>query len=194
LINKSLAQINLLKQNSGSSNFQSGFPKLLNKILIALLVLTIVYYGYLIWKSSQTLKAGAAVQYQINRDRTAALNLGQRNAVLTRQSQLKAYAGTIASHVYWSQLMPVLASSTLSSAIYSSLRASPDGSLDLTVTVPSLQDLDKYLQVFDQPQYNQYFSNIRISAFHKVQSASGNGLQFEVKFNFNQNIIKYAGQ
>ena len=188
-----MAQINLLKQTSGSSGFWESFPAVLAKVLIAVLLLVGAYYGWLFWKSGQNIKQANQLQTKMASERDSALNLKQRNEVLTRQSQLKEFGGIVDKHIYWSNLLPVLASSTLQSANYSSIKASPDGTVNLTVTVPDLNELDKYLQVFDLPQYNQNFNNVRISTYHKVQSKTGSGLQFEVRFDFNPGIIKYKG-
>lgn len=187
----SVAQINLLKQNTSSTGFWDSFPALLAKLLIAVLVLVVIYYGWLFWKSGQNVKQATDLQDKMASERSTALGLQQRNEVLTRQNQLQQYGNLEAKHVYWSNLLPALASSTLQSATYNSLKASPDGTITLDVIVPNLQELDKYLQVFDLPLYDQNFSNVRISAYHKVESKAGSGLEFEVRFDFNPSLITY---
>lgn len=81
---------------------------------------------------------------------------------------------------------------TLKTASYDSMQVNPaDSSLQLTAEVPSLQELDKYMQVFDLPEFNNYFSNVRIGSFGTTQSASGNAVRFTVVMNYDPSLVQY---
>ena len=184
-----MSQINLLKQPS-SSRTQFN-PKLLESVLIIVLVGLIVYYGYLYFQSKATDSKIAYVQIQISQETQQALANPKREELITRQEQLKNLSTLISGHVYWSQILPALASSTLTSASYSNLQINSDGTLALSASVPSLRDLDTYLQVFDLPQVNKYFSNVKISSFSTVQKLNASSVQFQVTMNYNPSLIQY---
>ena len=186
-----MAQINLLKQSGSSYNFWENFSGMLVKICLALLVLLAAYYGWLFWQSGQIDKQITNTQSAVASKNSEVYGMKDRDQALTRQQQVQALNSLIGSHIYWSQLFPVLASSTLKSAYYKSLKVDPQGSIELQVSLPSLEDLDKYMQVFDQPEYNKYFSNLRVSSFSQVQGKGQTSIDFSVKFDFNPGIIKY---
>lgn len=187
-----MAQINLLKKNSFSEDFSEKIPSVLVKVLAAVLLMVLGYYGWLYSAVGKNTKELARLEKKVSDDRASALSMKERSELLVRQQQLKAFNTVTESQVYWSQLMPVLASSTLKSSIYNGLKVSPDGFVTLEVSVPNIQELDKFLQVFDLPEYNKYFSNVRIGSYSKVQDDKGTQIKFEVKFIFNPDIIKPA--
>ena len=186
-----MAQINLLKQSTQTHSFIDNTPKILARIFLVVLSLLIIYYLWLFFSSksidSQTAKATA----KINADTQSALNMKNRDEVLTRQQQVKSLAGLISSHVYWSQLFPELARVTLKTASYSSLKVGLNNDLGLTVTVPSLADLDKYMQIFNLASFNQNFSEIRIGGFNKIQGVNSNSVQFQVLMKYSPGLIQY---
>ena len=186
-----MAQINLLKQSSTASNTWDNLPKILARLLIFVLIILVGYYAWLVIDTQSIASKTTSTQAEINLDKQKALSTAGRGEVLTRQLQLKDFQDLLAQHLYWSQLMPVIADATLKKATYSSLKVDGEGLLTLAVNVPTLEDLDKYLQVFDLPQVNKYFSNVRISSYRKVQGPNSTGIAFEVNMNYNKSVIKY---
>lgn len=188
-----MPQINLLKQNNQVSNNAQGLYKVIVYILMALFVGLILYYGWLYFKSKDILKQIIATEAKITEEKKTVLNMDKRDEVLTRQQQVVALQSAINSHLYWSQLLPELARVTLKTASYTSLKAGLEGELILSATVPSLSELDKYLQVFDTAAFNKNFSNIRIGGFHKSQVVEGGqtAVSFEVKMQYNPELIQY---
>lgn len=187
-----MAQINLLKQNTAASgNFKNNIPNILIRLFLAVLPLLFVYYGWLFIDSKSTDNKIAAAQTKINNDRATALAAKNRSELLTRQLQLKSLGGLIGSHIYWSQLFQPLAASTLKLSSYSTLRVGSGDDLTLSATVPSLSDLDKYMQIFDLPQFNQNFSDVRIGGFSKAQDKNSTSIKFEVRMKYDPKIIEY---
>jgi hypothetical protein len=185
-----MADINLLSTNNESRGFRSKGAPLFVKILSVLLLLVVLYYGYLWFYSSR-------IQNQITewKDKTAqvqaqAMNQKERKEVVTRQGQIQNLDQLIKNHVSWSYLLPELARVTLKSAVYSSISADEKGSLTLTVTAPNYADLDKYLQVFDLPQYNQQFSEVRILSINKIQNEDRVYTQMKIQLKFNPDFIR----
>ena len=159
----------------------------------------VVYYIWQFVALASVNKQITQTQTKINNEKQEALSTQNRDQLLVRQQQIKSLQGIIASHPYWSQMFPELAKVTLKTASYSSLRVGLADNLNLSVTVPSLADLDKYMMVFDQPEFNKNFYNIRINGFTKVQGigAAAPSVQFQVEMSYNPSLIQYtppAGQ
>lgn len=186
-----MAQINLLKQPTQASDLWEKLPKFLVRGLAVILVFLVGYYGWLYFQSKKIDGEIIDLQSKINTDAQAAFNAPRRAELLTRQLQLKDLNSLIAAHVYFSKLMPKLAKATLSDASYSSLKVGQDGLLVLSVHVSSLENLDRYLQVFDLPDVNKYFSDVRISSYHKVQGKDSTGISFQITMKYNGGIISY---
>ncbi|MBI5530615.1 MAG: hypothetical protein HY918_03900 [Candidatus Doudnabacteria bacterium] len=188
-----MPQINLLKQNiNRSNNWASNIPNIIAKILWAVFVLVVLYYGWIYFSSVKVSKEIVSTQEKINTEKQAILSMDKRNEVLTRQLQLKDLDGAIAKHIYWSQLFPELARVTLKTANYSSLTAGTDGDLVLRASVPTIGDLDKFTQIFDSSSFNQNFSNVRIGGFSKAQDASGSSaVTFDVRIQYDPSIVQY---
>lgn len=186
-----MAQINLLKQKSASQNFLEGLPALIVKLLVVVLIGVLVYYGWIYLKQRDVDGQIVELQERIAQSKQSVLENENRNELFTRQAQLQELDKLIEGHLYWSQLMPALANVTLKSANYSGLKILDDGEITLKVTVPDLVELDKFLQVFDLPSVNSKFSNVRIGSFHKVQDEDNTVLSFDVKMQYNPEILKY---
>lgn len=188
-----MPQINLLKQTENSSNLKQLTPKIFVWVFLGLLILLAAYYGYLIFQGQNYQKNINDVQAKINSEIDEAGKLSGRSELLVRQQQLQDFTKLIQGHVYWSQIFSKLAEVTLSKAVYTSMAVdSSDGSVVLNTTVPSLEYLDKYMQVFDQPDVIKYFSNVRIGGFSKTQSVGGvSAVQFMVKMDYDPSIIQY---
>ena len=186
-----MAQINLLKQANGAGNFGDKIPKILARVLFLFLALLAAYYIWLFLSFRNTENKIVQTRKKINSEKQAALNMPERGQLFTRQSQIKALEGLISQHVYWSQLLPKLAQVTLKTASYGALSSGADGTISMSVTVPTLADLDKYMQVFDLSQFNENFSDIRIGGFSKVQGKTSSFIQFQVKMKYNPAVINY---
>jgi hypothetical protein len=189
-----MAQINLLKQTSTPYDFKETGPKILSKVFLVILAALVIYYAWLFFDSKSIDGKITQAQAQIASDQQKVTSIQGRDELLTRQLQIKNLQALIAAHVYWSQLFPELARVTLKTASYTTLKVGLSDDLTLGVTVPSLSDLDKYMQIFDLSQFNQNFSDIRINGFNKVQGVSSTAVQFQVSMTYNPSLIQYNAQ
>ena len=185
-----MAQINLLKQKKNSSDFWTLFTGILVKFLGAVVIFLIVYYGYLFYQAKKTNDATAKVQQQLLLDQKEIDAIPNRDELFTRQQQLKTLLGLVANHPYWSGMLPALASTTLTSANYLTFQAQNDGTMILSVTVPSTEDLDKFLQIFNLPQYNQDFYNVQIAALGKFQVGDTLMTRFDIHMQYNPALLQ----
>ncbi len=188
-----MAQINLLKQSSVVDNSWELIPKLLARLFSVVLIVLVVYYVWLYFRYNSIVKKIVNTKTQIELTRAASMQVAGRNELLVRQQQIAALKDLLDGHIYWSQIMPKIAGVTLKKATYSNLKVSDDGILRLVVNVPDLENLDKYLQVFNLPEVNKNFSGVNISGYHKVQSKDANSVSFEVSMKFNSAMIQYSG-
>jgi hypothetical protein len=186
-----MAQINLLKQKHGPANFAEALPSILVKLLIVLTVAAAIYYGWLFVNVKKIGSEVRAVQESITETKGKITSVQGSEEVVVRQSQLKELDKLIDNHIYWSQIFPVLASSTLRTAGYSSLRAQTDGNISLSAAVPNLIELDKYLQVFNLPQFYENFSDVRIGSIERNREAQSSSVKFQVMMKYNPVILKY---
>lgn len=164
-----MSEINLLEQESSVSKIKSKGKQWLSRLVGLVLVLSLLLYGYLFydgWRLDQKISESQA---KINEYQAELQNNDKREELLTRQAQLKSANQVLDKHMYWSVLLPELARVTLASAQYTNIDADVDGELGLTVTLPSYNDAEKYLQVFDLPEYNANFSNVKIVSLLKTQ-------------------------
>jgi cell division protein FtsL len=185
-----MAQINLLKQKTASQNFWEILPSLLVKILVLVVVVIIGYYGWLYLQINSINKSIAQEQKDFSEAGQQVNAITSRNEIYTRQAQLQQLNSLIGKHLYWSNIFPVLAEVTLKKASYSSIKITKDGTLTLSVTVPDLDSVDKFIQVFDQPEFYKNFSNLKLGAFHQIGNNQP-GFQFEAVLDFSQSILKY---
>ena len=145
-----MAQINLLKQQDSSSNFGHFLPGFFVKALTLAVICLFVYYGWLYFKAKKLVNNINVSEKVISDSKTQAATMPGRDELLTRQAQLKELSDLISKHIYFSQLIPALAKVTLKTAVYTSLKTSGDGSLILSVALPDMNELDKFLQVFGE--------------------------------------------
>jgi hypothetical protein len=186
-------EINLLKQNTVSDSYVYLLPKIISRFLLFVLLGCVVYYGWLLFQINSTTASIEKTQQELQEVRTQANNQTNRDELLTRQLQLGQVETLINSHIFWSGFFPELAKVTLKTATYTSLKASTAGEVSLVVTVPNLSELDKFLQVFNNPKYNTNFYNVRIGEFHKVQHDNGTAINFDIRMNFNPAILHQNG-
>ena len=191
-----MSQINLLKQSGQESNLKRFSPKIIAEILLGVLLLIGVYYCYLFFRVKSVEGKIAKTQVEIENINKQALGVKGREELFTRQQQIKTLSGLVEGQEYWSKFFPALAKVTLKTASYISLRAGPDTTVTMAVTVPKLEDVDKYLQVFNLDDFNKNFSNVRIGGYNKVQSELPGGAlsstyEFRILMDFDPSIIKY---
>ena len=164
-----MADINLLDNPSGASQIRQKGAKFASRIVGLVLLLSLFAYGFLFYRGWSLDNKIAESQTKIDEYKADFKNSDQREELLTRQEQLKNVDQLIDKHMYWSALLPELAKVTLTSAKYTSIQTNSDGILDLSVTFPSYTEAEKYLQVFDLPEYNKNFSNVRVKSLSKTQ-------------------------
>jgi hypothetical protein len=190
-----VAQINLLKQNTSRRPLAESFYRLILMVFGLAVLAVFCYYGWLVFYASSLNGKMADLQQKMNTESQASLNNPRRNELLARQLQLKDLNSLVAGHLYWSQIFPVLAKVTLKKAAYDNIVINPQTStITLSARVPTLEDLDKYMQVFNLPEFNQYFSNVRISGFTQVQTSTGSMVTFDVSMDYNPDLVQYQPQ
>lgn len=186
-----MAQINLLKQKSTGSSLVEVLPTYLVWLFSVVLAGVLAYYGWLFYKMHSVSADISKTQDSITQTRNAIGQLKNTEELIARQQQLKALETLMDSHVYWSQLLPEIAKVTLKTASYSDLKMSSDGTVSLAVSVPTFEDFDKFLQVFDLPEVYANFNNVRVSSFNKIEGDNSTSIKFDVNMNFNQALLKY---
>lgn len=186
-----MAQINLLdsEQNTGFSKNSYG---LLSKAMMVALVFVGLAYGYLYFSQTSTQKEINEVRNKTQTAQNEATNNTARDELLTRQGQLASLNPLIKNHVYWSGLLPELARISLRQSNYVSISAASNGNLILSVEMPTYADLDKFLQVFDLPEYNRQFSNVRTLSISKSAEEGQIAYVMRVQLTFNPEFIKNA--
>ncbi len=186
-----MAQINLLDTEQTHGFRRNGYSWL-SKGMLALLLLTALFYGYMYIRQG-------SLQKQINeaREKTAeaqsqATNNTDRDELITRQGQVAALNPLIDDHVYWSGLLPELARISLRQSNYVTISAAANGNLVMSVEMPTYADLDKFLQVFDLPEYNKQFKDVRVLSISKGAEEGAVSYIMRVQLAFNKDFIKHA--
>lgn len=185
-----MAEINLLKQKGSSSSFITSLPGLVAKLLILGLIGLVGYYGWLFVDDNKTSNDLATAQAQIAQDQQQVSSVSDRQELYVRQQQLQQVNNLSTKHLYWSYLLPALAKVTFNSAAYSNIQATKDGDITVSVTVPDLESIDKFIQVFDLPEFTKNFNNLRMGAFHKSSDGDKTVYTFDAQFNFNPSLLK----
>ncbi|PIR96391.1 MAG: hypothetical protein COT92_01335 [Candidatus Doudnabacteria bacterium CG10_big_fil_rev_8_21_14_0_10_42_18] len=186
-----MAQINLLKQKSQSQSLVRVLPSLLVKFFVLILLGILGFYVWMFLETRSLEKEMQKLNGQIIQARQDVAAEEGRSELITRQAQLKELEGLLGEHFYWSRLLPALSQVTLKKAKYSDLAILDRGEISLEVAVPTLEDIDKFLQVFDLPEFYKNFSDIRIGAFHKIPSEDEIVYAFNVIMNYNPGLIEY---
>jgi hypothetical protein len=188
-----MAEINLLQPEQVSASTLIGRGQyFVSRILMIILIVMLAGYAYLFVDLSRTNTNVAKTKSKIAQAQQEALNNKNRGELLTRQGQLKELDTLIKGHLYWSYLLPELARVTLKSAKYSNIEADATGKLNLTVSLNSYEELEKFLQIFDLPEYNEQFSNVKVISITKTQQEATGTIDTAVKLQltFNPAYIK----
>jgi hypothetical protein len=184
-----MAEINLLKTPGSERNIFQDLSSWLVKILVVLALAVIGYYGYVFFKVKATTKEIGEIQQDIEKNKVEALSLPGRDEFLLRQSQLKDFAALTGAHIYYSKLIPALAKVTYKLANYSGINITTQGKISMQATVPSLADLDKFLQVFDDSEVSKNFYNVRVGGFSQIEVSEGKAYIFTVQMDYNPAIL-----
>ncbi len=186
-----MAEINLLNNDRSNSGINTDFIAVVfARILLLLVIVAAIVYGLLFffnWRSNSKLET---TNKEVQKLESEALSNKDRNELVTRQEQLTHLEKLVDDHVYWSYLLPELSRVTLKSAKYTRIEADKQGKLNLTVSLPSYSDMDKYLQIFDLPEYNQQFSNVRVVGIDTEQEESALLTSLQLQLTFNKAYLK----
>lgn len=185
-----MAEINLLSNNTPRPSVSKTLSSIFVKTLAVLLLLVLVYFGYIFFALKNTSNASASETEKINQDQQDILSNKNRSELLIRQSQLKEAENLIENHVYWSRFFKDIAQATLKTTSYSDFSSQGDGNITVSLTVPDYKTLDEFLQVFDLPQFNKNFSNVRIISVAKTTQGSVPSLKVKVRFQYNIDVLK----
>lgn len=186
-----MSEINLLRNDQSEDRFDAGFVALtVARILLAIVVLIIAVYAILFFLNWRNTGKLTEVKAKVETVQAEILNNEDRNEVITRQEQIKELDALIGKHVYWSYLFPELARVTLRSATFTQIEADREGLLTMTANLPNYADIEKFMQIFDLPEYNQQFSNVRILSISTVQSEDVIRTQVRLQLMFNPEYIK----
>lgn len=189
-----MAQINLLKTNTSSPGSFHAVNSALVKICAIGVLGVLGYYGYLFFQVTRVEKSIAALQQEVSTEKAQMAAIEGLDELSVRQGQLKEFSSLLDKHYYWSSFFPYLASSTLASTTYTSIRTLSDNSISLTLTVPSISELDRYLQIFNRKEINSYFQNVRIGGINRSFDNSSLSMKVDVRFDFNPELLKYREQ
>ncbi len=188
-----MADINLLQPEQVSAATIIGRGQyVVSRILMIIMVVLLAGYAYLFIDLRSTNSSLSTTKEKIASAQGEALNNKDRNELITRQGQLKELDNLIKGHLSWSYLLPELARVTLKSAKYTNIDADASGKLDLTIALSSYEDLEKFLQIFDLPEYNEQFSDVKVLSITKTQQADTGTTETTVKLQlkFNPTFIK----
>ena len=184
-----MAEINLLKTPGSDHSIWENASGWVVKILVVLALGVIGYYGYLFLKVKSTEKQIVEVTDSIVRSKTEALNMPGREEFMVRQAQAKEFTALSGSHVYFSKFLPALAKVTYKSAYYNNVNLTVQGKITMQVVVPTLAEVDKFLQVFDDPEISKNFFNVRLGGFTQVQDQTGPAYLFTIQMDYNPGIL-----
>ncbi len=185
-----MAQINLLGSQEKSINYAKAVSSFIAKILAVLLVLLLAYYAFLFISGRTQQSKIVKLEQEISAVEKNIQTNTDKNLVFTRQAQLKDLGQLARRHLYWSGIVPELARVTLRTSGYTSFLAKDNGDVSMIVDVPSYQELDKFLQVFDKSEYNQQVSNIRIESITKVQQEDTLRISAKIVFSYKTDSLK----
>lgn len=185
-----MSDINLLQTQSNIHAIKATSQKWLLRIVTLVLVVALLMYGYLMFMSWNNSKKIKIVQDQINQVKSELDANKQRSELVTRQGQLKQVNELLAKHQYWSLFLPELARVSLASSQYTNIDLDQNGDLLLSVSFPSYQDAEKYLQVYDLPEYHKYFSNVKVLALSKLQQDNSLKVLMRLGLTLNPELLK----
>jgi hypothetical protein len=185
-----MAEINLLQTQSTISQVRDQGKRWLFRLAILILIVVVGAYLILLFSNWRTDNRLDYSQNKIRQVQETLSNNKKRSELVTRQAQISHINKLLSNHLYWSEFLPELSRVTLSQAQYSIIEVDKEGRLNLTVTVPTYADAEKYLQVFDLPEYNQRFSNVKILSLSKIQQDEVIKTTMRLQLTLNSDLLK----
>ncbi len=185
-----MPEINLLTNSGPQSSIGSTLASMMSKAFGVVLVLLLLYWGYVLFAVHTTKNNIAEASAAIKQDQQDIIQNGGRDEVLTRQAQVKQASTLINNHVYWSRFFSDIAKATLKTAAYGTFAADEKGVITASVIIPDYQSLDQFLQVFDLPAYNGNFNNVRIVSVSKSQEENTDLLDARIRFEYTIGALK----
>lgn len=185
-----MSEINLLQTQSTFHQVKERGKRWLLRIMTLAFIVALVLYAYLFYRDWSGQKQIAENQNVIAEVQSSLENNAKRSELLVRQGQLKSANELLNAHLFWSGLLPELARISLVSAEYSLIETTEQGDLNVTVTVPTYTDAEKYLQVFDLPEYNKYFSNVRVIGLSRNQKDEILQTTMRLQLTLNPELLK----
>jgi hypothetical protein len=144
-----MPDINLLDSSIQQSRSRSVLATLLYRLLFGLLCLVFIGYGLLWYQERRLSNDITEAAATISKHQDELLNNKDRNELLTRQEQVQKLEALTREHLYWSLLLSELPQMTLKTASLISFTANAEGVATMVVSVPSFEELDKFMQVFE---------------------------------------------
>jgi len=184
-----MAEINLLGTDRQQQQKRKNFGSLITAIFVILLVLLFAFYGYLLLRGRQLGTDTTELQAQIAQAEQDIRNNSEKNQLFTRQAQLADLQKLLRDHLNWSRIVPELSRVTLRSTAYTDFSSEDDGTIVMTLDAPNFVELDKFLQVFDLPQYAQNVSDVRIRSISKAQEDDSLRLRAKIEFTYNKDSL-----
>lgn len=187
-----MAQINLLSTEKTKKQMPwQTVGQYLIWVLSAGLLVCIGVYAFLYFSIKNIDTKIFKTQNEI-KDKSATLaDSPKRKEVITRQGQLQVYANVLNRQPKWTTFLAQrLAPVTLKKARYVLIDAQDTGEMRLSVNVPGYADLDKFLQIFDDPNLNKVFTGIKVGSVAKSQAGDVLDLRFDVNMSFKPEAIK----
>jgi hypothetical protein len=185
-----MPQINLLDQESrAGGNTLANAPLYMVRLLVAIFIVLLLYWAFLFVESKLTTGKIAGIQQTIIAKQKQLLENNSRKELILRQGQLASVKTLIASQEKWSKLLPELARVTLQSARYMSFNADGQGNARMVVNVPNYKEMDKFLQVFNLPEFNNEFSQVTVSGVSRVQQGDVPMVRFDVGIKYDKSFL-----
>ncbi|MBP9686549.1 MAG: hypothetical protein KBD66_01990 [Candidatus Doudnabacteria bacterium] len=176
-----MPQINLLGQDAerSTTSFGKG-PVYIVRVFALLFLLLLALWGFLVLRVKMNTTKAQELSASIQKAQDEIVAMPAWRQVVVRQGQVKAAEGLLDGQQFWSRLLPELARVTLQSASYLSFSADARGTARMSVSTPSYAEFDKFLQVFDLPQFNNQFSEVTVSSVEKYQQGDSQLIRFDV--------------
>lgn len=190
-----MPSINLLGQNDqGKQQFaiKSGFGRAMSSLGAILLLFSVFAYGFLAFDESRRGSEIDSIRAEIQSIEAQVTSSTELREILVRQGQVKGFQKVATDYSYWSRLLPELARVTLKTGGYASVNVDSDYQLRLGLVLPDFADFDKYLQVFDNPQFNKNLYNVRVVAASKYQSDQTKGVKVELEISVKPDLLRVS--
>ncbi len=186
-----MPQINLLGQDAKrySEQFAKG-PLYAIRFFVFFFVVLICVWGFLFVRTRVITGKVMSTRAEVISQQNKILSDSRRRELLVKQGQLDSANRLLASHEYWSKLLPELARVTVKTASYISFFAEENGEAHLKVTVPTYKDFDLFLQVFDLPEFSNVFSHVSVSSVGKYLQGNTQSVRFDVVLKYNDEFLK----